>query len=428
MTGTWRGPLGEWRQSQSGLVVLIDPVAARKGRIAISALFLLNGAILGSWAPQIPLLLPRHGITESVLGLLILCMGMGSMAAMVFSGRLTARHGSRAIVRVTALCCAVALPLAVLAPSVTLLVLAMAAMGASIAMMDVATNANAYEIEQATGRAIMSSTHGFWSVGGFLGGALGGPGIASLGAEGHALMVGVIALGVIGLSWSPLAGAPVSVEVSAAGSRPGIWRQGWTIYLIGVMALLSFVPESAVLDWSALYLSSDHGASVQASGLAFALFSACMAAMRFCGDAVRNRVGAVPLLRVSACIAAAGMTLAAIAPSTGIALAGFALCGIGLANLVPILFSAAGRQGGTNPGAAIAAVSLIGYGGMLVAPTLIGVSAEQVGFPAIFFTLSLLLLSVAALAPAVAGAPEEEAEALSDARRPTTDRSETGQA
>ncbi len=146
----------------------IDPAAARKGRIAISALFLLNGVILGSWAPQIPLLLPRHGITETVLGLLILGMGIGSMAAMVLSGRLTARYGSKVMVRATALGCAATLPLAVLAPDITTLALAMAAMGASIAMMDVATNANAFELEQATGRAILSSTHGCWSVGGSL--------------------------------------------------------------------------------------------------------------------------------------------------------------------------------------------------------------------------------------------------------------------
>ena len=344
----------------------IDPGIARQGRVAISALFLLNGAILGSWAPQIAQLLPRHGITESTLGLLILGMGLGAMAVMCLSGRLTARHGSRTMVRVTAVCCALALPAAVLAPDVATLAVAMAAMGASVALMDVATNANAFELEQATKRAIMSSTHGFWSVGGFLGGALGGPGIAALGTGGHALAVSAICLVVLGLSWSRLFGAPVAEETTSAGPGPGIWRQGWTIYLIGLMALFSFVPESAVLDWSALYLSSDHGAGVAVSGLAFAMFSACMAGVRFCGDAVRNRVGAVPLLRASGVIAAAGMTLVALAPSTGFALAGFALSGIGLANLVPILFSAAGRQGGMNPGAAIAAVSFIGYGGMLV--------------------------------------------------------------
>lgn len=380
----------------------LDPSLARRARFAISALFLLNGAVLGSWAPQIPLLLPRHGITEAVLGLLILGMGIGAMAAMCLSGRLTARHGSRALVRITAIGCALTLPASVLAPNVASLVLAMAAMGGSIAMMDVATNANAVELEQSSGRAILSSTHGFWSVGGFLGGALGGPGIAAFGSAGHALLVAALCLAVLALSWSHLFAAPKVDHSFEAEKGPGMWRQGWTIYLIGVMALLSFVPESAILDWSALYLSSVHGASVAESGLAFGLFSACMAGMRFCGDAVRNRVGAVPLLRVSGVVAASGMTVVALAPSTLWATAGFALTGIGLANLVPILFSAAGRQGGPNPGAAIAAVSFIGYGGMLMAPSLIGFSVAHVGFPMIFAGLSLLLLSVAALAPVVA--------------------------
>ena len=378
----------------------IGPVIARQGRVAISAQFLLNGAILGSWAPQIPLLLPRHGITEGVLGLLIFGMGIGSMISMFLSGRLLARHGSRAIVRVTAIGCALALPAAVLAPGLAPLALAMAVMGASIAMMDVATNANAFELEQATGRAILSSTHGCWSVGGFLGGALGGVGIASLGGEGHALAVSALSLALVALSWSWLASAPVTDH--DAGPGPGLWRQGWTIYVIGLMALLAFVPESAVLDWSALYLSADHGAGVAQSGMAFALFSAAMAAMRFCGDAVRNRVGAVRLLRLSAVLSAAGLTLAALAPSALLVTVGFAITGIGLANIVPILFSSAGQQGGTNPGAAIAAVSFIGYGGMLVAPTVIGVSAEQVGFPAIFIALAVLLLAIAVLAPVVA--------------------------
>jgi MFS family permease len=395
----------------------LDQNPARQGRVAICALFLLNGAILGSWAPQIPPLLPRHGITESVLGFLILGMGAGSMVAMVLSGRLAARHGSRAMARGTSICCAFALPAAVLAPDVATLAIAMAAMGASIAMMDVAINANAVELEQSSGRAILSTTHGFWSVGGFLGGALGGPGIAMLGTSGHALMISAISLAVAALCWSRLVGAPVTATVTTGATGPGLWRQGWTIYLVGVMALLSFVPESAVLDWSALYLSSHHGAGVAVSGLAFAVFSACMAAVRFFGDPLRNRIGEMPLLRASGVISATGMTIAALAPSGTIALGGFALAGIGLANLVPILFSVAGRHGGANPGAAIAAVSFIGYGGMLIAPTVIGVTAEQAGFPVVFLGLSGLLLSVAILAPAVTTAPAQTVPARSETRR-----------
>jgi predicted MFS family arabinose efflux permease len=379
-----------------------DPGVARRGQISISALFLLNGAILGSWAPQIPLLLPRHDIAESALGLLIIGMGIGSMAAMCLSGRLMARYGSRALVRGTAICCSMALPAAVLAPGLASLAIAMTAMGASIAMMDVATNANAVELEQATQRAILSSTHGFWSVGAFLGGALGGPAIAALGSNGHAILVAMLSLAAVALSWSRLASMPVERDDTGGATGSGLLRQGWTIYIIGVMALLAFVPESAVLDWSALYLSSDHGAGVAESGLAFALFSASMAAMRFCGDAVRNRVGAVPLLRASGVVSATGLAFAALAPSGMLVSAGFALAGVGLANIVPVLFSAAGAQGSTNPGAAIAAVSFIGYGGMLLAPSVIGITAERVGFPTAFLGLAGLLLVVAALAPVVA--------------------------
>lgn len=380
----------------------LDRTIAFKGRVAISTLFLLNGAILGSWAPQIPLMLPRHSIDESALGLLILAMGVGSMAAMCLSGRLMAQYGSRAMVRGTAVCCALALPTVLLAPEVGALAVAMAAMGASIAMMDVATNANAVELELSTGRAILSSAHGFWSVGAFLGGALGGPAIVLLGSLGHAVIVSGLSLLLIALSWSRLCSVTVTADITETRPGAGPWRQGWTIYLIGLMALFSFVPESAVLDWSALFLSSDHGAGVAASGMAFAMFSACMAAMRFCGDAVRNRVGAVPLLRASGVIAGLGMILAALAPSTLLVSVGFALSGIGMANLVPILFSAAGRQGSTNPGAAIAVVSFIGYGGMLFAPSVIGLVAEHAGFSVIFIALSGILLAIAALAPAVA--------------------------
>ena len=132
------------------------------------------------------------------------------------------------------------------------------------------------------------------------------------------------------------------------------------------------------------------------------LCSAAMAVMRFCGDGLRNRVGAVPLLFVSGLLGAAGLAMVALAPSAPVALAGFVVTGLGLANMVPLLFAAAGRQGGANPGAAIAAVSLIGYGGMLVAPTVLGLVAEHLGFPACFLGLAGLLLVVALLSGRVA--------------------------
>ena len=143
-----------------------------QARWAVAALFMANGFVMGSFAPQIPLLLPRHDITKPQLGLLLLALGIGAVVAMLFSGRIIARFGTRAALSLFALAIVPVLPGVVLAPSVPVLALAMAAMGAMIGCMDVAMNAQAVEVERRLGRAIMSSSHGFWSLGGFVGRAL----------------------------------------------------------------------------------------------------------------------------------------------------------------------------------------------------------------------------------------------------------------
>jgi MFS family permease len=168
------------------------------------------------------------------------------------------------------------------------------------------------------------------------------------------------------------------------------------------------VPEGAVLDWGALYLGQELAADPFTSGLGFALFSGAMAVMRFLWDSVRNRFGAVLTLRASAVAAAAGLLIVAIAPVTGIALAGFVLAGFGVANMVPILFSAAGNYPGFAAGAAISTVTMVGYAGILVAPSSIGFLAEHAGFRPTFIGLALLLLVVLALAGRAAVADDRQ--------------------
>ena len=129
------------------------------------------------------------------------------------------------------------------------------------------------------------------------------------------------------------------------------------------MALFSMIPEGAVLDWSALYVKQELGASVEAAGFAFAAFSATMAIMRFSGDLVRDRLGAVLTLRISTLVAGSGLLIAAFAGSVPVAAAGFAFAGIGIANMVPIAFSAAGNLPGLATGVGISAVSFMGYWG-----------------------------------------------------------------
>ena len=376
-----------------------DPATARKGRWAVAAMFLANGFTMGAWAPQIPLLLPRHQISEFTLGLLILALGLGAVGAMLFAGRLIARFGSQAVLRAFALSIVPVLPAVVFAPSLWLLTPAMMLLGALIGCMDVAMNASAVAVERRLGRAIMSSSHGFWSLGGFFGGALGGWLIAHWGAGGQAIWAAMVA-GIMVVAAMPfvMPDSPAPRAPGETAAKSALIPTDPAIWLLGVLALFSMVPEGAVLDWAALYLQQELGSDVARSGLAFAFFSGAMAVMRFAGDGVRNRFGAVRTLRWSGIIAAVGMLGGAAAPTDLLAVASFALSGLGVANMVPIMFSAAGNHPGLAPGAGIAAVTMFGYSGILVAPSTIGFVAEHVGFRWTYGALALLLVFVALMA------------------------------
>jgi len=377
----------------------------QRGRWALAAMFGVNGMIVGAWAPQIPLLLPRHDITESTLGLLILALGIGAVTAMLFTGRLIAAYGARRVLVAFATLVVPMLPLVVLAPNLWLLTLAMVAMGAMVGCMDVSMNANAVEVEQRLGRAIMSSSHGFWSLGGFFGGALGGLVLARVGAETQALGVAAMTAVVVAVAQRFLIGdGPAARTDDTPHVRTALFPRIPALWILGGMALASMVPEGAVLDWAALYLAKELEADLARSGLAFAFFAGTMAVMRFAGDKVRNRFGAVRTLRVSGLLGAAGMMVAALAPNDVVALAGFALSGLGVANMVPIIFSAAGNQPGIPPGTGISTVTMLGYCGILVAPSSIGFVAEAVGFRSTYGALSLLLVVVAVVAGRVASA------------------------
>jgi len=368
-----------------------DTRDARRGRWAVAAMFCANGFIVGSWATQIPLLLTRLEITEAILGLLILGFGVGALVAMPWCGYLIPRHGSRKILQILALAAAFGLLIVLLMPSVWLAAPALILFGALVGGMDVAMNTNAVAVERQLGRAIMSASHGFWSLGGFAGGALGGVIILSFGYLAHAAVVTLLSLLVVLASMRAL--VTENEAPPEAGARFTFPRQP-AIYIVGLIALFSMVPEGAILDWAALYLRQERGADIATAGFAFAAFSATMALMRFAGDGVRNRFGAVQTLRVSSLIGAVGILVAGLSPSPWLAIAAFAFAGLGLANTIPIAFSAAGNQPGLSSAAGMSVVTTLGYSGILMAPSLIGLIGQTTGFAPIFVALSALLLIV----------------------------------
>jgi MFS family permease len=377
----------------------MDLQAIRRGRWAVASLFLANGFVMGAWAPQIPLLLPRHAITEGILGLMILLLGVGAVGSMLFVGKLIAAYGSRRVALTFGFMIAPALPLIVLAPNLWLLAPCMVWFGGTMGSMDVAMNANAVEVERRMDQSIMSSSHGFWSVGGFVGGAIGGLAIAHFGAQAQALGVGLIAFVILILARPHLIDEPrLTAPLGADRSKTAMFPPVPGLYLLGTLALFTMIAEGGVLDWAALYLSRTMDSSVARSGLAFGFFSGAMALMRFFGDGVRDRFGAVGTLRLSALVAASGMAVAAVAPNDIVAIAGFAFSGLGVANMVPILFSAAGGYPGISAHAGIATVTMMGYSGILIAPSGIGFAAQTIGYRPTYGMLVVLLLTVALLA------------------------------
>jgi MFS family permease len=369
------------------------PLVTRE-RAAVSLLFFLNGMVIGAWVPKIPLFANALSLSESALGMMIFAFGIGSLVLMPIAGMQIARMGSSGVVKVTTLLFIPTIVLVTLADTIWTGAIAVFLFGGLTGAMDVAMNANAVEVERKMRRSIMSSCHAFWSLGGLVGSATGGILIAAIGATGHVVLLAAVCLALFLVAWPMiLPDAPHPSEKAAGGKLP-LTPLPW---LIGLMALFSMVPEGTVLDWSALYLRNELGASTAFSGFAFAAFSLTMAILRFAGDFVRDRFGAVKTMRFCAIAAFVGLILAGQAPNVTVALIGFAIAGIGISNLVPIAFSAGGNVPGLAPGIGLSVVTTMGYSGILFAPSLIGFIAEHTSLSNVYTAISALLLVVLAL-------------------------------
>lgn len=379
---------------------MID-AGAKYYRWAVAGAFFANGFVTGSWALHIPLMMHRLGVSEGVLGLLILVFGIGALVAMALCGPLLARYGSDRVTKAFAIGVAFWLIFVALTNHLYMAAPALFLLGAFFGGMDVAMNANAVAVEKRLGRALMSSSHGFWSLGGFAGSALGGFFLHYQGALSHAVMVSIIA-GIIMLIALP----KMVIDRQPRSSEKIRFRlpDQPVIYLIGMMALFAMVPEGAVLDWAAVYIQQAFDADLTTAGYGYAAFSATMALVRFLGDGVRNRFGAVRTFRVSIIIAALGLFVSGFAPHAWIAVLAFAVAGLGVANIVPIIFSAAGNQSGIHAGTALSLVTLMGYSGILVAPSLIGFIGGHVGFGVVYMVLALMLVVVFMLSPLASAA------------------------
>lgn len=369
------------------------PPMLTKERAGVALLFLMNGFLIGAWAPKIPEFASRLDLSEKTLGLMILVFGLGSIVLMPIAGSQIARFGSSRVSKFTAVLLTPMLLLLSLTGEIWSAAVAIFFFGGLFGAMDVAMNANAVATEKHMRRAIMSSCHAFWSLGGLLGASTGGFLMQWIGVIPHVLVVTLLAALMLALAWPIVLHDAPHPDEQKDGAKSRLPRSILP-WLIGLVALFCMIPEGAILDWGALYLRNELGATVALSGFAFAGFSFTMAVMRFAGDIIRDRLGAVMTLRICGTIAILGLALIGSAPNVPMAIAGFALAGIGISNMVPIVFSAAGNLPGMAAGVGLSVVTTMGYSGILVAPSLIGFIAAHTGLGVIFLALSGFLVVV----------------------------------
>jgi predicted MFS family arabinose efflux permease len=361
-------------------------------RQATFAVFAINGAMIGTWVAHIPWLQERLDISKTTIGFALLCMAVGALIAMPLTGQVLARRSSAGVARVATLVYCLMLPLPLIAPSAVALGAILFVFGAANGVMDVSMNAHGVAVERDLEKPIMSSLHGGWSVGGFL-----AAGLAALaGAAGADPRLLALAVGIalwLAAWWITARLGEASTHSAGEGSGFALPARG--VILIGALCFLVMMTEGAIGDWSGIYLRENLGASAAASATGFTGFSLGMAVARLGGDWINTRLGAGPLLR-------GGMSLVAFALATVLligapvpAVIGFALAGLGIANAVPILFSAAGRHEPAGP--SLAAVFTVGYTGFILGPPLIGGLADTIGLPETLALLCAVALTVTTL-------------------------------
>ncbi|KGD76146.1 MFS transporter [Pantoea vagans] len=361
-------------------------------------IFLINGLGMSAWAPLVPFARDRLQLSGASLGALLLCLGIGSLAAMPVTGTLVARFGCRRVMGFSTLLVLLMMPLLATADSHLVMAAALMLFGAGLGMLDVAMNYQAVQVEQAADKPMMSGFHGFFSLGGILGAGTVSLLLSRAFTPLHATLV-VMAVMLLLLLWR------LPVLMNQRLHQPDqpwlVIPRGWVAFL-GLLCFILFLAEGAVLDWGALLLLQNPAMSPAYAGLGYAVFSVAMTLGRFSGDKIIQRFGRYPVMLTGAMTAAAGMTLAVWLPWPEIALLAFLLVGFGLSNTVPMLFNAAGNQQDMPANLAISAMTTLGYAGILSGPALIGFISQWISLSGAFLMIALLLLAVAASARKVA--------------------------
>lgn len=406
-----------------------------RSRVSVAVVFCLNGFLAALWVAHIPVITERTGTSHELLGAMLLLIGGSGFVAMQICGPIIDRIGSKAPTIAAVLLLSVAMLGPVLATDPTTLAIALAGFGFANGLLDVSMNAQAVSVERAYRRPIMSAFHGFFSVGG-----LAGSGVVALGlwfgwpvtrtvsvlcAAGVLVLVAVAG----GLAKRDVdADLADAAAVSVAGPAERAWWRLVDRRRLIVLALLAFalmLAEGTAYDWSALHIVETFGTTDALGAVAFGCFSAAMMVARFVVDPIAHRVGAEAVVRGGALLGIVGVAVVLLpGPSTPgnviISIVGWTLFGLGLAGLIPQIFTAAGNLTDSSSGRVISTVVGVGYFGMLAGPAIVGFIAGQsslrLGLTPVLVVLAFAVIAAGVVSPARAVVSRD---AVSDGSPPT---------
>lgn len=354
--------------------------------------FFIAGFGMAAWAPLVPFAKARAELSEGSLGLLLLCLGAGSLVTMPLAGALAARFGCRRVIVAACLLTCLMLPLLTVFSTWASLAITLALFGAALGSMDCTINLQAVIVEKNSDTPLMSGFHGLFSVGCIVGAA----GVSLLLASGASPLLSALAVVAIILTVL-LKCAPDLLPFGSSSSGPAFAMPHGVVLLIGAICFILFLAEGAMLDWSAVFLVESKQLASAHSGIGYVAFACAMTLGRLTGDVVVHKVGRRRVVLLGSLTAAAGLALATLSPSWQWALVGFTLVGIGCSNVVPVMFSQIGKQTVMPEHVAIPAVSTLGYTGILLGPAFIGFIAHGSSLAVALLVLAALLVGAGLL-------------------------------
>lgn len=359
------------------------------------------GFATAAWAPLIPFAQQRLHFNHADFGLLLLCSGLGAMLAMPATGKIVQRIGCRVPIGFALLLLAVLLPSLSLWTTPLMMAITLFLFGTAAGSLGVALNIQAVVVEKNSLKSLMSGFHGMASLGGLAGvltiTALLALSISSV-MSAFAVSLLLVIIVFLSVPYSIKAVENTSLEASSKVKKSIRQRLPQPlIILIGIACFIIFMTEGAAMDWSGIYLTQQYGVNTAFAGLAYTFFAIAMTTGRFTGHHLIRYFGEKKLLTYSAICATLGLALVSISPHWWLVLVGYTLVGSGCSNIVPIMFSRAGRQTVMPSAVALSCVSTLAYTGILVGPAFIGMIGELIGLKTVFMALSGLLLLIVAL-------------------------------